>query len=65
MTLAQSIMEIIEAKFELYSLSICNIWDPLVYALRNQFTEPSKEMIDTILVAQNQVKDGFLAAGQW
>jgi len=28
-TLAQSIMEIIEAKFELYSLSICNIWDPV------------------------------------
>jgi len=24
-----------------------------------------EEMIDTILVAQNQVKDGFLPAGQW
>jgi hypothetical protein len=37
----------------------------MVDALRNQFTGPSKEMIDTILVAQNQVMDGFLAVGQW
>jgi len=35
---------------------------PMVDALRNQFTGPSKKMIDTILVAQNQVKDGFLVA---
>jgi hypothetical protein len=41
------------------------IWLPLVDALRNQFAGPTKEMMDTILVAQNQVKDGFLAAGQW
>jgi len=31
-----------------------------VDALRNQFAGPSKEMIDTILVARNQVRDGFL-----
>jgi len=37
----------------------------LVDALRNQFAGPSKEMMDTIIVAQNQVKDGFLAVGQW
>jgi hypothetical protein len=34
---------------------------PLVNTLRNQFFEPSKEVIDTILVGQTQVKDGFLA----
>ncbi|MCK5507850.1 MAG: hypothetical protein KAI50_04950 [Desulfobacterales bacterium] len=28
-------------------------------ALRNQFAGPSKEMMDTIFVAKNQVKDGF------
>ena len=37
-----------------------DIWLPIVDVLRNQFAGPSKEMIDTILVAQNQVKDGFL-----
>ena len=37
-----------------------DIWLPMVDALRNQFAGPSKEMMDTILVAQNQVKDGFL-----
>ena len=36
------------------------IWLPLVDALRNQFAGPSKEMMDSILVAHNQVKDGFL-----
>ena len=39
-------------------------WLPLVDVLRHQFAGPSKEMMDTILVAQNQVKDGFLATGQ-
>ena len=34
-------------------------WLPLVDVLRHQFAGPSKEMLDTILVAQNQVKDGF------
>jgi len=34
-------------------------WLPIVEALRNQFAGPSKEMMDTILVAKNQVKDGF------
>ena len=38
-----------------------DIWLPFVDVLRNQFAEPSKKMIDTILVAQNQVKDGFLS----
>jgi hypothetical protein len=36
-----------------------------VDALRNQFAGPAKEMMDTILIAQNQVKDGFLAAKEW
>ena len=40
-------------------------WLPLVDALRNQFVGPSKELMDTILIAQNQVKDGFLVAGQF
>jgi hypothetical protein len=35
-----------------------------VDALRNQFAGPSKEMINTILVAQTQVNDGFLAWGR-
>jgi hypothetical protein len=30
-----------------------------VDALRNQFAGPSKEIMDTILVAKNQVKYGF------
>jgi hypothetical protein len=38
---------------------------PLVNALRNRFVDPSKEIIDTILVAQAQVKDGFLAVEHW
>ena len=37
---------------------------PLVNALRNQFAWPTKELIDTSLVAQAQVKDEFLAAIQ-
>jgi len=41
-----------------------SIWLPLVNALRNQFARPTKELIDTILVGQAQVKDGFLAAIQ-
>jgi hypothetical protein len=40
-------------------------WLPLVDVLRNQFSGPSKEMINTILVAQTQVNDGFLAIRQW
>ena len=36
-------------------------WLPLVDVLRNQFAGPSKEIMDTILVAKNQVKDGFFA----
>ena len=39
-------------------------WLPLVNALRNQFARPTKELIDTILVGQAQVKDGFLTAIQ-
>jgi hypothetical protein len=38
------------------------LWLPLVNALRKQFARPTKELIDTILVGQAQVKDGFLAA---
>lgn len=38
---------------------------PLAEALKNQFAGPSKEMIDTIIVAQIQVKDGFLSLGEW
>lgn len=37
-------------------------WLPLVDALRNQLSNASKEVISTILIAQNQVKDGFLEA---
>jgi hypothetical protein len=33
-------------------------------APRHQILRPSKEMMDTILVAQNQVKDEFLDGGQ-
>jgi len=40
-------------------------WLPLMDALRNNFAGPSKEMINTILVAQTQVNDGFLAIRQW
>jgi len=36
-------------------------WRGLVDALRHQFINPTEELIDTILVAQSQVKDGFLA----
>lgn len=36
-------------------------WLPLVSTLRNQFSDPSKAIISTVLIAQNQVKDGFLA----
>jgi hypothetical protein len=39
-------------------------WLPLVDALRHQFAGPSKEMMDTIVISQSQVKDGFLATGQ-
>jgi hypothetical protein len=35
-------------------------WLPVVDALRNQLAKASKEVISTILIAQNQVKDGFL-----
>jgi hypothetical protein len=35
----------------------------MVDSLRHQFAGQSKEMMDTILVAQSQVKDGFIAAG--
>jgi len=34
-------------------------------ALRNHSEGPSPGVINTILVAQNQIKDGFLATGQW
>jgi len=34
----------------------------VVNALRNQFAGPTKEVIDTILVAQTQMKDGLLLA---
>jgi len=36
----------------------------MVDALRNQFIKPTKELMATILVAQSQVKDGFLVPGQ-
>ena len=39
-------------------------WLPIVNVLRNQFAELTKEMAGTILIAQNQVKDGFLAVSQ-
>jgi len=39
-------------------------WLPLVDALRNQFAEPSKQVMDTILVSQSQMKNGFLGVGQ-
>ncbi len=34
----------------------------MVDALRNQLSNASKEVINTILIAQNQEKDGFLEA---
>jgi len=37
-------------------------WLPFVNSFRTQLTTLPKEMINTILVAQTQVKDGFLAA---
>lgn len=37
-------------------------WLPIVDALRNQLSNASKEVINTIIIAQNQVKDGFLEA---
>ena len=39
-------------------------WLPMVNVLRDQFASPSKEMMDTLLVVQNQMKDGFLAGKQ-
>jgi len=36
----------------------------LVNVLRNQFDESSKEIAGTILIAQNQIKDGFLVSAQ-
>ena len=36
-----------------------NNWLPAVDALRNQFSNASKGVINTILIAQNQEKDGF------
>ena len=35
-------------------------WLPLVDALRNQFTSPPQSLIDTVLIAQSQLGDGFL-----
>ena len=46
------------------SLSPCFVRLTKVDVLRNQFAGSSKEVINTILVAQNQVKDGFRVAGQ-
>ncbi len=37
---------------------------PLVNALRSQFSKPSREVLDIILVAQVQMKDGFMAVKQ-
>lgn len=34
---------------------------PVLNILRNKFLDPSKEEIDTILVGQTQLKDGFSA----
>ena len=45
-------------------LTASGSWLPLVDALRNQFAEPSKQVMDTILVSQSQMKSGFLGVGQ-
>jgi hypothetical protein len=39
-------------------------WLPLVDVLLNHPEGPPQGIIHTILVAQNQIKDGFLATGQ-
>lgn len=41
------------------------VWLPIVDALRNQLSNASKEVINTIIIAQNQVKDGFLEANTY
>jgi len=45
-------------------LTAVGAWLPLVDALRNQFAEPSKQVMDTILVSQSQMKNGFLGVWQ-
>jgi len=37
-------------------------WLPLVDTLRNQLSHASKDVIDTIVIAQSQMKDGFLTS---
>jgi len=42
---------------------LSTLWLPLVDALRHQFADLPKEMMETILVMKMQLRDGFLAAG--
>ena len=39
---------------------IFNGWFPLVEELRKQFANPSQAIVDTVLIAQSQLSDGFL-----